>query len=710
MRAKNTAMLNTKNLSALNDQFQNAFLPNQHNDFRKDNCSASPAVSMSGSCDSALYIEKHHTETFAVFPENGKEETDGEDAFAALDIDNLFPDDFGSGVGVSRQFKLPMLAADDEDIGSFIPDLNVGARNGSLPSQQVPRGKHLTATNGNEVAPGLQLTPPKVQQIRNQGPYKKNTRSDDRGNRQAEKHLHNANCSNAHPAQVKVKKAPSWPSAPITQDELNGTHGGQKSPRADEFKVPKTPQRRRKQMYNSEMLSMEPLKTNMVDIPTTAALPPSFGSSDLGTFSTLSPPPPPPDSLFESIMSTDAEERSLDRLLGIHSDTKGKHAGSDAGRPPQKHSSMPSPGAQPRSFSSSPYSLLDDTASLLLGCRQREAQLAQRNANFISILPEGFPNEQIPRDLQLEIQKQLPSDFSQQPPSPSSEIPETPNYFGTAGCAVGSNSQGHLYNPGHRPSTIGRAPPHSNENLRPVAKRKRLAMINGNAGKFPKRYAGADAGANRGRHENVLSPSGSLVRVPHSQLSPQWHENEVGPALHSEENHKIRKKKRTRVEDLDPSEVHLCSFDDCRKKFAKKYNLKIHERRHRGDLPFLCPQCAKKFMWQSSFERHLKVHESRAEGSSKRGRNSKRSEDAGPRERRNTCEIVRTSDTMSQLKLNGIKMTVNHREPASLALAMSLCTLNCIPLVELYSTLNVGDSDIVTENEPAAKLADDEKT
>lgn len=74
-----------------------------------------------------------------------------------------------------------------------------------------------------------------------------------------------------------------------------------------------------------------------------------------------------------------------------------------------------------------------------------------------------------------------------------------------------------------------------------------------------------------------------------------------------------RKRTRTRIEDMDPAMVHVCMIAGCNKKFAKKYNLKIHQRRHTGDLPFICEYrgCSKKFMWLSSFSRHQRVHESK---------------------------------------------------------------------------------------------------
>lgn len=159
--------------------------------------------------------------------------------------------------------------------------------------------------------------------------------------------------------------------------------------------------------------------------------------------------------------------------------------------------------------------------------------------------------------------------------------------------------------------------------------------------------------------------------------------------IHLDENGRTRKRRRTRVEDLDPSDVYVCSFEDCRKKFAKKYNLKIHERRHRGDLPFICPQCAKKFMWQSSFERHLRVHEARAAASARRLRRGKEPNNFRQEERTIKHEFLRTSDSTWKLTLNGLNTVVNRNDRASVVLAMSLCTLNCIDSTVVLDALVV---------------------
>lgn len=160
-----------------------------------------------------------------------------------------------------------------------------------------------------------------------------------------------------------------------------------------------------------------------------------------------------------------------------------------------------------------------------------------------------------------------------------------------------------------------------------------------------------------------------------------------------------QKRKRTRAEDLDPTQVHVCSFHDCHKKFAKKYNLKIHERRHRGDLPFICQLCQKKFMWQSSYSRHLKVHESRQESMAKASRKKTKSpSNDGP------LSIQRVTSTTSTMRLNGMELTIDHLKSSSVALAASLCVLNSVAYGDLLGT-NSSKNNSETANKTGDTVA-----
>jgi Zinc finger, C2H2 type len=60
-----------------------------------------------------------------------------------------------------------------------------------------------------------------------------------------------------------------------------------------------------------------------------------------------------------------------------------------------------------------------------------------------------------------------------------------------------------------------------------------------------------------------------------------------------------------------PPEKYTCGVPGCGKEFERRYNLKVHTRRHTGDTPYTCPvvDCAKKFRWRSSMAHHIKSHE-----------------------------------------------------------------------------------------------------
>lgn len=61
-----------------------------------------------------------------------------------------------------------------------------------------------------------------------------------------------------------------------------------------------------------------------------------------------------------------------------------------------------------------------------------------------------------------------------------------------------------------------------------------------------------------------------------------------------------------------------CAFPECGKAFQRRYNLKVHARKHTKETPYGCrePGCLKKFKWRSSMAHHQKTHRKPASSSS----------------------------------------------------------------------------------------------
>ena len=52
----------------------------------------------------------------------------------------------------------------------------------------------------------------------------------------------------------------------------------------------------------------------------------------------------------------------------------------------------------------------------------------------------------------------------------------------------------------------------------------------------------------------------------------------------------------------------VCTFGDCKKRFAARSNLRAHMKRHVGDKQHLCPYCSKAFIRSCELRRHIRVH------------------------------------------------------------------------------------------------------
>ena len=53
--------------------------------------------------------------------------------------------------------------------------------------------------------------------------------------------------------------------------------------------------------------------------------------------------------------------------------------------------------------------------------------------------------------------------------------------------------------------------------------------------------------------------------------------------------------------------IHFCPFPGCNKSFTASYNLTIHYRIHKGDKPYECEKCGKKFFDRANYKYHTSV-------------------------------------------------------------------------------------------------------
>ncbi|KAK9324116.1 hypothetical protein V1517DRAFT_73266 [Lipomyces orientalis] len=54
---------------------------------------------------------------------------------------------------------------------------------------------------------------------------------------------------------------------------------------------------------------------------------------------------------------------------------------------------------------------------------------------------------------------------------------------------------------------------------------------------------------------------------------------------------------------------YICRFNDCGKRFGRKYNIRTHIQTHLSDKPHLCTVCGSRFVRHHDLRRHAKTHE-----------------------------------------------------------------------------------------------------
>lgn len=58
----------------------------------------------------------------------------------------------------------------------------------------------------------------------------------------------------------------------------------------------------------------------------------------------------------------------------------------------------------------------------------------------------------------------------------------------------------------------------------------------------------------------------------------------------------------------DANKIFTCTYENCGKKFTRRYNVRSHIQTHLSDRPFTCTYCPKSFVRQHDLNRHIKSH------------------------------------------------------------------------------------------------------
>lgn len=115
-----------------------------------------------------------------------------------------------------------------------------------------------------------------------------------------------------------------------------------------------------------------------------------------------------------------------------------------------------------------------------------------------------------------------------------------------------------------------------------------------------------------------VSSSSSRSRTPSSTTSDNCqriHADKRNPMLPADRNAALVAASMAAAA-VDPGREHgrdrfRCAYSGCKMSFHRRYNLKVHFRKHTNEKPYACkePGCNSAFKWRSSAKHHAKHHE-----------------------------------------------------------------------------------------------------
>lgn len=106
--------------------------------------------------------------------------------------------------------------------------------------------------------------------------------------------------------------------------------------------------------------------------------------------------------------------------------------------------------------------------------------------------------------------------------------------------------------------------------------------------------------------QNVYSPRNRIVHHLKTCNGVPKDDGEVGEFTEERQpSLTLRERRKLGHEPLPKPKTYFC--DKCPRVFKHSGTLKAHKQRHEGNLPFACPCCSARFLWQVALDKHMRT-------------------------------------------------------------------------------------------------------